>query len=144
MKVPAMKLTDLNKYILPIIILAVVVYFIWKNGKKAGLTIIPDVPYLKDQEILSANFNPNILAEELFNAMDGFFSLSGTKDAAWRKLYELPTNNMVIAVYNAFNQKYGSKGKGSLTQWIADENYYDYLTGMKAKVLNRLQNLRLQ
>ena len=144
MKMPKMKLTDLNKMILPVIIVALIIYLIWRNGKKAGLTVIPDVPYIKDQEIIQSGFNPNILADELFKAMDGLLTASGTKDEAWRKLYELPTDNMVIAVYNAFNQKYGTKGKGSLTQWIEDESWYDYLTGMKSKVLKRLQNLRLQ
>lgn len=144
MKIPALKLTDLNKFILPAIAIALVVYFIWKNGKKAGLTIIPDVPYIRDQPVITANFNPNVLAEELFTVMDGMLTLSGTKDAAWRKLFELGTDNMVIAVYNAFNAKYGTRGKGSLTQWINDENYYDFLSGMKGKVLNRLKTLRLQ
>lgn len=144
MKLPALKLTDLNKYILPIIVVGIIVYIIYRKGKKAGQTIIPDVPYLQDQPAITANFNPNTLAEELFNAMDGPFTLSGTKDTAWRKLYELGTDNMVIAVYNAFNKKYGDKGNGSLTQWIKDETFYDYLSGMKNKVLTRLQNLRLQ
>ena len=144
MKIPALKLTDLNKFILPAIAIALVVYFIWKNGKKAGLTIIPDVPYIRDQPIITANFNPNTLADELFSVMDGYFTLTGTKDMAFRKLYELGTDNMVIAVYNAFNAKYGQKGKGSLTQWISDEVYYDFLTGMKFKALNRLKTLRLQ
>jgi hypothetical protein len=144
MKLPALKLTDLNKLVLPAIVIGIVVYIIWRNGKKAGQTIIPDIPYIKDQPIITANFNPNILAEELFKAMDGLFTLSGTKDSAWRKLYELGTDNMVIAVYNAFNSKYGFKGKGSLTQWIKDETYYDYLSGIRGKALARLQNLRLQ
>lgn len=144
MKLPVLKLTELNKFVLPAILIGVIIYIIWKNGKKAGLTIIPDVPYIKDQPILTANFNPNTLAEQLYQAMSGLFTLSGTKDAAWRKLYELGTDNMVIAVYNAFNTKYGSKGKGSLTQWIKDETYYDYLTGVRGKALTRLQNLRLQ
>ncbi|MFD2581503.1 hypothetical protein ACFSR6_03315 [Pedobacter vanadiisoli] len=137
------KLTDLNKFILPVLLLGVVVYLIWKNGKKAGQTIIPDVPYIQDQGVITKSFNPNILAEELFNVMDGLFTLSGTKDAAFRKLYELPTDNMVIAVYNAFNSKYGSKGDGSLTKWINDEYYYDAF-GYKNKVLARLKSLRLQ
>jgi hypothetical protein len=144
MNLPALKLTDLNKFILPVIVIGVIVYIIWKKGKTAGQTIIPDVPYIQDQPVITSNFNPNILAEELFKAMDGLFTLSGTKDAAWRKLYELGTDNMVIAVYNAFNKKYGFKGKGSLTQWIKDETYYDFLSGVRNKTLTRLQNLRLQ
>ncbi|WP_025142746.1 hypothetical protein [Pedobacter jeongneungensis] len=140
----APKLTDLNKFILPVILLGVVVYFIWKNGKKAGLTIIPDVPYIDDQGVMTKNFNPNTLAEELFDVMDGLFTLSGTKDATFRKLYELPTDNMVIAVYNAFNTKYGSKGSGSLTKWISDEAYYNYGLGYKDKAIKRLKSLRLQ
>lgn len=139
-----MKFSDLSKYAIPAIIVGIIIYLIWRNGKKAGLTIIPDVPYIADQPTITANFNPNILADELYNAMSGLFVLTGTKDAAWRKLYELGTDNMVIAVYNAFNKKYGPKGKGSLTQWIRDEIYYDVFSGMKGKVLQRLQLLRLQ
>jgi len=70
-------------------------------------------------------------------------TLSGTKDAVWKRLYDLPTDDMVVAVYSAFNQKYFNKGKGTLTQWIRDEWYYDYTTGVKEKALDRLAKLKL-
>lgn len=81
-------------------------------------------------------WNPEPLVDELHDVMDGLFTLSGTKDAAWLKLVQLPSNDMVTAVYNRFNQKWGDGS--TLTQWIRDENYYDFTTGVKDQAINRL------
>ena len=86
-------------------------------------------------------WNPEPLVDELHNVMDGLFTLSGTKDAAWKKLLELPSNDMVTAVYNRFNVKHGA-GE-TLTAWIRQENYYDVLSGVKDAVLNRLATIGL-
>ena len=86
-------------------------------------------------------WNPEPLVDELYNVMDGLFTLSGTKDAAWRKLLELPSNDMVTSVYNRFNVKHGA-GK-TLTAWIREEDYYDYLSGVKDATLNRLTTIGL-
>ena len=127
--------------ILAIVLGLAVIIYIYYKGKKAGRVYIPDVDYIKDQKMILANFNPNILADELHRVMCGLFTLAGTKDAAWLKLLNVGTDNMIIAVYNTFNQRYGSEGKGSLTKWIDDETYYDLLTGVKGKLLTKLRSL---
>ena len=136
----------LNQYKTFIIITVIVIALaVWQyyRGKKAGAVVIPDAPYIKGAAAIPEGFNPNILADKLHSAMSGLFTLSSTKDAVWLELFNLSTDDMVIAVYNAFNKKYGSEGKGSLTKWIDDEYYYDFASGVKTKTLERLKNLRL-
>ena len=86
-------------------------------------------------------WNPAPLAKDLYNAMAGLFTLSGTKDEVWRKLAELPSNDMVTAVYNEFNKTYG--GGETLTQWIKDEFWYDVTGSGKDMALQRLGALNL-
>ena len=86
-------------------------------------------------------WNPAELSKDLYNAMSGLFTLSGTKDAVWNKLADLPSGDMVTSVYNDFNKNYG--GSDTLTQWIKDEYYYDITGSGKEKALNRLSSLNL-
>jgi len=86
-------------------------------------------------------WNPAELSKDLYNAMSGLFTLSGTKDAVWNKLADLPSGDMVTAVYNYFNKNYG--GSDTLTQWIKDEYYYDITGSGREKALNRLSSLNL-
>jgi len=87
-------------------------------------------------------WNPSSLASELFDAMDGLFTLTGTKNAVWLKLAELPSDDMVVSVYNEFNSKYGD-GE-TLTDWIRSEYYTDFLGSGKDLALNRLAKLNLK
>lgn len=82
-------------------------------------------------------WNPAPVVEAQYGAMDGGGSFSGTKDEAWTLLLNLPTADMLTAVYNAFNADPRAEGD-SLTQWIRDEIYYDYISGVKAAVLAKL------
>jgi len=86
-------------------------------------------------------WSPDSLATELYNVMSGGGTFSGTKDEAWLKLYNLPTADMITHVYNKFNSQYGAGD--SLTTWIDDEYYYDYLSGVKSMVLGKLRGLNL-
>lgn len=117
--------------------------YVYFRGKKAGKTVIPDAPYIHGKQGIPTGFNPNILADKLYEVMSGMFTMSGHKDAAWSQLLNLQTDDMIIAVYNCFNDKYGSKGKGTLTQWIDDEYYYDFVSGIKKKTVTKLKSLRL-
>jgi len=128
--------------IIAVIAVGIAIYIYFK-GKKAGKIYIPDVPYIADQAMWQATFNPNILADELYQVMDKVFPpvLTGTKDAVWKKLLALGTDNMIIAVYNTFNQRYKDKGKGSLTKWIDDELYFDLFSGIKTKTIAKLRSL---
>lgn len=128
--------------IIAVIALGVAIYIYFK-GKKDGKIYIPDAPYINGANAIPAGWNPNILADKLYKAMNDIFVLSGTKDAAWKELLNLSTDDMIIAVYNTFNKKYGTKGKGSLTEWVNDEIYYDYASGVKGKLYDKLKSLRL-
>jgi hypothetical protein len=86
-------------------------------------------------------WNPAPISTELFNVMDGLFTLSDEKSAAFLRLAELPTPDMVVAVYNHFNTNYG-EGE-TLTQWINDEYYYDWTTDGKSLALAKLSSLGL-
>lgn len=86
-------------------------------------------------------WSPAPLSNELNAAMNGLFTFTGTKDEAWSKLLQLPTPDMVTAVYNDFNARHG--GGSTLTQWIRDEIYYDPFTGVRDATLARLALLGL-
>jgi hypothetical protein len=81
------------------------------------------------------------LAAKLFDVMDGLFTASGTKDAAFLQFGQLPTNDMVTAVYNEFNTQYG-EGE-TLTQWINDEYWTDIGGDGKTLALQRLTSIGL-
>ena len=88
---------------------------------------------------LPAGWSPYPLATRLKNEMTGI-SL-GTYPSSWRILLELPTDEMVIAVYKAFNQQYFKLGKGTLTEWIKAE--WQLVGTTKERVLARLRSLQL-
>lgn len=124
-----------------LIFLVVLGYIFYRKGKKSANG--PEVNFEAGTTQIPAGWNPVTLADELFDSMYGLFSLSTTKSEAWKKLYDLPTNDMVRAVYSAFNQKYFNKGSGTLTQWVRDEKYYDFTNTSKEQLLNRLSQLNL-
>jgi len=87
---------------------------------------------------LPVGWSPYPLASQLKNEMTGF-QWGIAQRRSWITLSELPTNDMVVAVYNAFNEQYFNLGDGTLTDWIRDE------TGGpdKQAALNRLVSLQL-
>ena len=124
-----------------VLIIIIGVYFYYRGKRNAEG---PKVTYPEGGNAIPEGWSPLPLVSELHDAMDGLFTLMGTKDAAWTKLRDLPTDEMVIAVYDTYNQKYFRDGNGTLTQWIRDEKYADPLTGVKESTLARLQNLDLE
>lgn len=84
-------------------------------------------------------WSPYPLATRLKTEMSGI-SL-GTYPSAWRTLAELPTDDMVVAVYRAFNEQYYDLGDGTLTEWIMDE--WQLVGTTKSMVLARLRSLQL-
>jgi len=86
-------------------------------------------------------WNPEPLAKELFDVMDGLFTFTGTKDAVFLKFAQLPSGDMATSVYNQYNKNYG--GGETLTQWINDELYYDYFGQGKQLALAKLAALGL-
>jgi hypothetical protein len=87
-------------------------------------------------------WNPAPLSKELYDAMHGLFSGSATKDEAWTKLAELPSDDMVTATYNYFNDKYGNGD--TLVKWIKDELWTDLTGSGKEMALNRLASIQLK
>ena len=100
---------------------------------------IPTVGYTPAGQPIA--WNPEPLVDELHYVMDGLFTLSGTKDAAWNKLIQLPSPDMLTAVYNRFNTKWGDGS--TLTQWLRDEYYYDFTTGVRDQAINKLETAGL-
>lgn len=84
-------------------------------------------------------WSPHVLAARLYNEMEGLGW--GTYPSSWDTLAKLPTDDMVIAVYKAFNDQYFSLGKGTLTKWIQDE--WQLVGTSKQRVLERLRSLQL-
>jgi hypothetical protein len=126
-------------------------FFLYKKIKKK-LAMLPPVFPLPTggggMPVVSYNtqgeptfWNPAPLSNELFNVMDGLFTLSGTKNDVFLKFAQLPTNDMAVAVYNNFNQNFG--GGETLTQWINDEYWVDFLAEGKSLALAKLQALGL-
>ena len=87
-------------------------------------------------------WNPSPLVSKLYDAMHGLFTPSGTKDAVWTELAQLPTDDMLTAVYNEFNKKFGDGD--TLTQWIRDEYWSDITGSGKELALNRLSKANLK
>jgi len=107
-----------------IVIVAAIIYF---AGRKAGADktkeeLIAPKPLPDSGQGVPTNWEPqrDAIVKELFNAMDGYFILSGTKETAWKKLHNL-TRDQLTAVYNEFNRLYQDKGQGTLYQWIDSE-----------------------
>lgn len=88
---------------------------------------------------IPAGWQPDGLAKELFDAMDGVFTTSETKSLAFGKILAL-TDAQVIEVYKRFTERFAEK-PDTLTTWIKDELY----GGGRAKdqALARLAQLNL-
>jgi hypothetical protein len=104
-----------------------------------GTAGLPVVSY--DNSGNAVLWNPQPLAKALFEAMEGLFTGTETKDEVWHKFAELPTDSMAVSVYNYFNDKYGD-GE-TLTAWIKAEKFTDIFGTGKAEALQRLQALQL-
>ena len=102
----------------------------------AGGAGIPAVGY--DQSGSPVAWNPKPLADELFSAFDGLFTPIHIKSAAVVKLLNLPTPDMLTAVYNTFNQIHGD-GE-TLTEWIRSETPFPG----QSDAVNRLISQGLQ
>jgi len=86
-------------------------------------------------------WSPRPLSQELYDTMSGLnWTGSDDNEQAWLKLLNLPTNDMVVSVYNDFNSQFG--GGDTLTQWIRDE-YGSLFNINKEAVLARLNLLGL-
>lgn len=110
--------------VIGIIIIMVILLVIYFLGKRSGKLKVagPQGKYPHDGDAIPTGWKAEPLREELFNVMDGVFTLASTKDETFQKYLSLPTDDMFVAVYNVFNQKFFNKGKGTLRIWINDES----------------------
>lgn len=126
-----------------LIVLVALGWYFYRQGKHKAEG--PQVNIPQGENSIPKGWSPLPIVEKLHDLMGGFLpAMSGTMDDAWKELRDLPTDDMVKAVYNAFNQKYFGSGSGTLTAWIRGVSYYDYFSGVKSSLLARLQNLGLQ
>jgi hypothetical protein len=128
-------------YVFVFLLLVAILYYAYRQGKKNAEG--PEVHYPNGGNDIPPSWSPVPLVDELYDVMSGLFTFSGTKDVTWTKLKDLPTDDMVAAVYSGFNQKYFGEGKGTLTQWIRDEKNYDWISGVKDATLSRLAKINL-
>lgn len=82
-------------------------------------------------------WSPKLISDELFSALDGLFTPPHIKLAAVSKLVQLPTPDMLTALYNDFNSRYGDGD--TLTQWIKDELPFPG----QPEAINKLQSIGL-
>ena len=122
-----------------IIIAIVVVSYYWGKSKVKPV----QANYPDGGTGIPAGWKPEILANKLHEAMSGLGTFTGTKDNVWSEMYQLPTNDMFTAVYNVFNQLFVKENNGTLREWISNETYYDYLSGVKGQLLTRFDSLNL-
>jgi hypothetical protein len=83
-------------------------------------------------------WSPQNISDQLFSALDGLFTPPHIKLAAVNRLYQLPTPDMLTAVYNDFNSRYGDGD--TLTQWIKDELPFPG----QSEAISKLQSAGLQ
>jgi hypothetical protein len=89
---------------------------------------------------IPAGFNAVWYANNLHRIMTGVH-LSGTKDGVFKQVLDLPSKDMLMAVYNQFNALYMKEGHGTLVKWLQDEWYYDWTSGIKDNLINALISL---
>lgn len=103
-----------------ILVILLIIYFLGKrNGKLKAEG--PQGKYPHDGDAVPTGWKAEPLRDELFKVMDGVFTLASTKDETFQKYLALPTDDMFVAVYNAFNQKYFNRGEGTLKAWVNAE-----------------------
>ncbi len=126
-----------NKYVIVGLIVVMLIVFTYQKGAASTKQKTVDIPKgeLKD---IPEGWTPAELAGRLYYGMEGFNISVTDKELAWKSLYELPTDAMVVAVYNYYNQQYLE----NLTRRIAEEGA-SWVGSYQDRVLERLRNLNL-
>jgi hypothetical protein len=138
-----MKVNWIYVAIIGFILFCIVLYFVYRQGKKSAEA--PKVTYqYPNGQGLPAGWSPLTLVDKLYNTMNGWFLPNPIdRDNAWLELAKLNTPDMVRNVYDVFNQIHFKEGKGTLTQWINDESILGWPGTAKNAALTTLTSLKL-
>lgn len=110
--------------------LILAVYFIGRRvGKKQEEKNKPSSKDLPNSgQGVPMGWDPEPLAKELHDVMDGIFDSPVKKNEAFSKLANLQHDDMVVAVYNQFNGMFSKGPNDTLTSWIMDESSFNVLS----------------
>lgn len=128
-----------NKWFWIILLIVVIILAIYFYGKSKGS--VPRVANPNSGRDIPAGWSPQPLASSLHNVLSGLFTMTGTKDAVFSSIINLPNDAMVISVGNAFNDLYFKEGKGSIINWLKDELWVDPLTGKRDELVRTLERV---
>lgn len=135
-----MKKTTVYIIIIVVFVLIIIGYLLYNAGKKTR----PKVKYPNGGQGIPAGWSPTPLVEQLFKTMDGMNVNRLSRDAAWMDLSKLPSDDMVVSVYDVFNQLYFKDSQETLTEWIKNESTLGWVSTAKNAALNRLASLNLE
>lgn len=124
---------------LGVLVLLVIYLLGRKAGKKKALESVTDIPLPNGGTDIPATWDPKPLANDLYTVMDGWFTLAITKEKVFVRMLDL-TAGQLVALYNAFNNLFSAKGKGTLTQWLRDELNVT-TTSVRDSIVQRLVSL---
>jgi len=123
-----------------VILAATLVKFLFNRTPK-------QVPYKdlssQSKSDIPSSWDPMPLVNELYTTMSGLQFWVHPKEDVWRRVAELPTDAMVVLIYNNFNESYFAEHNQTLTQWIQKETGATF-NSHKPSVLNRLGALNLK
>jgi hypothetical protein len=126
-----------------VVVLFIVVYFAGRKAGKGNAWGLKDFGSIRrntNPSQIPSGWSPDPLAKELYDVMDGIFTLDTTQNVVFSKLSAL-TDGQVRAVYVAFNMLPGVKKPDTLTTWINEE--WGNGDAPKIAALARLQQLGL-
>lgn len=138
-------ITTIASIVISFLIALLVIYFIGRStGKAKAIKEKLNPTYPDGGEGIPAGWDPNTLADLLFDKMDGFTINKIGLDALLLQYAGLPTNDMFVAVYSVFNQKHYSEDAGTLREWIESEKYYGFPDIVRPKLYKRMDLLNLK
>ena len=130
------------------IILILIVYYIGKGKGTIKPNELPDDTSWGGSLTPEQSTNVRALSRRLYKDMDSYMVSVGWTQRDKEAYFQLLglSDTLFVAVYNDFNDLYFDKGKGTLTQWIDDENFvltHGASGDVKDAIMLRMQKLNL-
>jgi len=105
-------------------ILLIIIYFIGRSaGKAKSANEAKNPVYPNNGQGIPAGWDPNNLADSLYDKISGTTWNKSALNTVLQQFLALPTNDMFVAVYSVYNEKYFGSGGGTLREQIKDEDY---------------------